>query len=230
MGLSVQRVSARDVCPPPEVWGQRAKVHLPRGVSVLGRSAHTEASFGSALGGEAVSDPPRRRQHLGSSPRAVQGATHPGSPGSPRQDAQDSSPAGWADPTRVIHPSTSKLSTPATPETFLLSSRWAPPTPPTRPRPAPPGEDPRGAGLPTEPVGMRPPAGHTLCCVCVCARVCAHVCVCMRARACTCVCARVRVGGGPHPRQPRHRAPPGGGPQDVASLPAGLLHSRVPPH
>lgn len=83
VGLSVQRVSARAVFPPPEVWGQRAKVRLPRGVSTVGRSAHTEASFGSALGGEAVSDPPRRRQHLGSSPRAARGGDSPRVTGEP---------------------------------------------------------------------------------------------------------------------------------------------------
>ena len=216
----------RGVCPPPEVWGQRAKAHLPHGVSIVSRFARTEASFGSAIGG----DPCRRRKHLGSSPRAAQGATRPGSPGSPRQAAQDSSPAGRADPPRMTHPSTSKLSvaTPATPETFLLSSWWPPPAPPTRPWPAPPGETPRALGPPVEPVSMWPPAGRTpaMCSSCVCVHVCACVCVCVHVCACVCVCVcRGRCPPTPTPGPDS----PGGGPRDISQPASPAASGQSPP-
>ena len=144
----------------PSLWGQHHRLLCPHRsliwVSDQGRPCH-------------------RRQHLGPSPRAAQGATCPGSPGSPRQDAQGSSPAGQADPPGVTHPSTSKLSvaTPATPETFLLSSRRAPPAPPTRPRPAPPGEDPgarasHGAGQHSATCWTHSMLWAPRVCVCVC--------------------------------------------------------------
>lgn len=178
MSLSVQHVSATRCLPtprslgsegkgPPSPWGQHRQPFCPH------RSLIWVSNWGR---------PMPQTKAPGVLPSGRTGATRPGSPGSPRQDAQDSSPAGRADPPGMTHPSTSRLSvaTPATPETFLLSSRWAPPAPPTRPWPAPPGETPRALGPPVEPVSTWPPAGRTpaVCSSCVRVRVCACVCVC----------------------------------------------------
>ena len=58
MGLSVQCVSARGVCPPPEVWGQREKVRLPVG-----------SAFSATL--------PTQKPHLGQRSGEKPSQTHP---------------------------------------------------------------------------------------------------------------------------------------------------------